>query len=302
MTDHRQILDSLFESLYLVTRERKITYWNDAAESLTGYSAEEMVGTHCYDSPLKHVDKKGNNLCRDGCPLSWAMAHKTKHEDEIFLRHKKGYRIPINVRVSPLYDNNGQVNGASELFRDNTPTGSIADRISELEELAMLDPLTKLANGKFAMSQVEQYLSEMKRYPVKAGVALFKIDGINVLLKRCGKEVFDQLQVITGQTLKSNTRPLDLIARIDEGLFLGLFRNVTDNTLHATCEKMRLLFKQSYFYAEEELISGTISVGGRCLRKEDEYASIISHGMDYLKDCQLEGGDRTKIDIRLIAK
>jgi PAS domain S-box-containing protein/diguanylate cyclase (GGDEF)-like protein len=302
MIDQQQVLDSLFDGLYTVTCDRKITYWNDAAESITGYTADEMIGRHCYDSLLKHVDKEGNNLCRDGCPLSWAIAHRTKHEDEIFLRHKEGYRVPINVRVSPLYDSNGQVVGASELFRDNTPSGSIADRISELEELAMLDPLTKLANEKYAQDQITQYQSEMHRYPIKVGIALFKIDKVNVFRKQYGEEAFKQFQVIAGQTLKRNARPLDLIARIDEGLFLGIFRNVTDNLLHTTCEKMRLLFMQSYFYLDEELVKGTLSAGGRCMRLDDDYSNIINGCMSLLKNCQRSGGNQSKIDIRLVAK
>ncbi len=302
MIDKQQILDSLFDGLYTVTRERKITYWNQSCEKITGYTSDEMVGTHCYDSPLKHVDKDGKNLCRDGCPLSWAIAHRTNHEDEIFLRHKDGYRVPVNVRVAPLYDSTGQVNGASELFRDSTPSGAIADRISELEDLAMLDPLTQLANEKYAKEQIQQYLAEMQRYPIKVGVALFKIDNINVLLKQHGKQAFDQFQVVAGQTLKRNARPLDLLARLDEGLFLGLFRNVSDNPLHMACEKMRLLFMQSYFHVEDELVSGTISAGAHCLRKDDSYDSIIKKCTDHLNFCQKNGGNQTKIDIRFIVQ
>ena len=256
-----------------MTRDRKITYWNEAAEKITGYTSEEMVGTHCYDNYLKHVDGEGNNLCQDGCPLSWAIAHRTKHEDEIFLRHKDGYRVPINVRISPLYDSDSQVSGASEVFRENTPTGLIADRLSELEELAMLDPLTKLANEKYARERIEQNLEEMKRYPIKVGVALFKIDNINVFVKQHGRKIFEQFQQVAGQTLERNSRPLDLIARIDEGLFLGIFRNVSDNFLFATCEKMRLLFIQSYFYLGKEQVSGTFSTGAHCLRVADSYSA-----------------------------
>src|ERR1017187_6433440 len=43
---HAKLLDSLFDGVYFVDAERKITYWNRGSESLTGYSACEAVGKH----------------------------------------------------------------------------------------------------------------------------------------------------------------------------------------------------------------------------------------------------------------
>ena len=91
MFDSQEILDNLFDGVYVVTRNRKITYWNKTAEEITGYSAEELTGTHCFDGTLKHVDENGVNLCHEGCPLAWAMAHRCKHEASLFLPHKDGH-------------------------------------------------------------------------------------------------------------------------------------------------------------------------------------------------------------------
>ena len=44
---HEKLLDGIFDGVYFVDVERKITYWNRGAERLTGYSAGEAVGRHC---------------------------------------------------------------------------------------------------------------------------------------------------------------------------------------------------------------------------------------------------------------
>ena len=39
------LLEAMNEAVYAVDLDRRITYWNAAAEQLTGYKASEVVGT-----------------------------------------------------------------------------------------------------------------------------------------------------------------------------------------------------------------------------------------------------------------
>jgi len=66
---YKNILDSMCDGVYFVDRNRRIIYWNKAAEDLTGYKSSEVTGKHCRDNILVHVDDTGKNLCEEGCPL-----------------------------------------------------------------------------------------------------------------------------------------------------------------------------------------------------------------------------------------
>lgn len=44
---YKNLLDNLYDGVYFVDRERRITYWNKGAEGLTGYMSHEVVGTPC---------------------------------------------------------------------------------------------------------------------------------------------------------------------------------------------------------------------------------------------------------------
>ena len=74
MTDNENfyhtILDNLYDGVYFVDLDRKITYWNKGAERITGYTAGEVVGNRCFDNILMHVDSRGTLLCKDLCPLA----------------------------------------------------------------------------------------------------------------------------------------------------------------------------------------------------------------------------------------
>jgi PAS domain-containing protein len=46
----KRMLDNLFDAVYFTDLQRRIRYWNLAAEDLTGYGAEEVVGKCCADN------------------------------------------------------------------------------------------------------------------------------------------------------------------------------------------------------------------------------------------------------------
>ena len=81
---------------------RKITFWNAAAERITGFSSTEVVGRRCLENILVHVDGNGCEVCKNACPLAATMNDGIAREADLFLQHKSGHRVPVTVRVTPL--------------------------------------------------------------------------------------------------------------------------------------------------------------------------------------------------------
>ena len=80
----KQLMDNLHDGIYCLDSRRTITYWNKAAERLTGYSAQEVLGSKCKDNILMHVDGSGCQLCKDNCPVSHAMASGVPHDGDMY--------------------------------------------------------------------------------------------------------------------------------------------------------------------------------------------------------------------------
>ena len=67
---YERIFENLNDGLYFVNKDRIITYWNKAAERITGFTAAEVMGRTCSDHILTHVDDDGRSLCAGMCPLA----------------------------------------------------------------------------------------------------------------------------------------------------------------------------------------------------------------------------------------
>jgi sigma-B regulation protein RsbU (phosphoserine phosphatase) len=119
----RQILDALADGAYITDVNRKILFWSQAAERITGWLSGDVVGHSCADNILVHVDKDGHSLCgQEHCPLHRSIVTGQPSSEPllIFAQHKQGYRIPVQVSVAPLREPAGKTVGGIEIFRDLT--------------------------------------------------------------------------------------------------------------------------------------------------------------------------------------
>ena len=127
-----ELLNALPDGAYITDVNRKILFWNDAAERITGWRASEVVGRSCQDSLLVHVDKDGNRLCgHDTCPLHRSIVTHQPSEEPllVFAKCKSERRLPVEVSVAPITNANGEVIGgicsAPKPFRTSpSPAGS----------------------------------------------------------------------------------------------------------------------------------------------------------------------------------
>ena len=116
------ILDSLGDGVYVTDLDRRIVYWNESAERITGWQAADLVGRLCFANRLAHIDKDGHRLCgEECCPLHRAIVTGTRSDGHLmFANRKDGLRIPLQATVAPVRNSAGEIIGGVEVFRDLT--------------------------------------------------------------------------------------------------------------------------------------------------------------------------------------
>jgi diguanylate cyclase (GGDEF)-like protein/PAS domain S-box-containing protein len=273
--DYLQLLDHLYDGLYFVDPQRKITFWNRTAEQITGFTAEEVIGSHCYDNILNHVDAEGNSLCENGCPLSKAMEADTNIESEVYLRHKDGHRVPVAVRIRPLPGADGQVMGGIELFQDLSEKTGVLLQLEELRQLALVDGLTGLANRNYFEREIESHLQEQARYGWTFGLLFIDIDNFKQINDNYGHGFGDEVLQMVSRNLKHICRPFDVFGRWGGEEFIGLVRNIEGQELMAIGERLRMLIENSQLQQDNGPVGVTVSVGATLAHVGDTLPGLV---------------------------
>jgi diguanylate cyclase (GGDEF)-like protein/PAS domain S-box-containing protein len=289
---YRRILDNLYDGLYFVDRDRVIQYWNKAAERISGYPAVEVVGKSCADSILTHVDSSGTCLCKGMCPLAMTIADGEAREAEIFMHHKDGHRLPVSVHVNTLTDTDGNVIGGIEIFSDISSIKSIESRIKELEEMALLDNLTRLGNRNYIEKELSIRFEEQKRFGVPFGMLFMDIDHFKNFNDTYGHDLGDRVLRFVADTMRKNSRPFDTIGRWGGEEFIGIMRNVTRHQLEHLGNRLRILTESSYIPWLDDKLHVSISVGATLVRDDDNVDTLLKRADGLLYESKRAGRNR----------
>lgn len=268
------LIDQINDGVYFIDKDHKITLWNKAAERITGFTAEEVIGKKCGDNILNHIDGDGNQLCTTACPLITTLSDYKHREVELYLHHKEGHRIPVLVRTSPYIDKSGECLGGFELFTDISNFSEQERRIEELEKLAMLDTLTEVANRYYLTQQLESSFDEMRRYELPFGVLFFDIDHFKHFNDTYGHDIGDNVLKLISRTIQRNLRPFDLFGRWGGEEFLAIIRNVDELELEQIGNRFRTLISNCFFMVEDTKLEVTVSIGATLCNSSDTPGSI----------------------------
>ena len=127
------ILESMTDGVFTVDINRRInTFFNRAAEEITGFSFQEAVNQFCFDI-LR------SSTCQTNCPLE-----KTLKTGEPVYNHpaviitKAGKELAVSVTTALIRNRLGDVVGALEIFRD----------------LSVIETLRKAVAGRYSLGDM----------------------------------------------------------------------------------------------------------------------------------------------------
>lgn len=292
--DCQEILNDLREGLYFVDKDRGITFWNKGAERITGFSAGEMVGRFCYDNLLQHIDSQGRMLCIEGCPLHETLQDGQPRNAQVFLHHKLGHRVHVEVSIKPLLYN-GEIVGAAESFSDASLNDEPDLSVKELEFLALFDQLTELPNRRYIDTYLEHQFSDFNVLGIPFGLMMLDLDLFKRINDGYGHSTGDDVLRMVSKTFQSALRRNDFIGRWGGEEFVAILRGVTEEELASIARKVCAVTAKSELPHDEEKLSVTISIGATMVRKGDNASAMIKRADEALYRSKNEGRDRVTL-------
>jgi diguanylate cyclase (GGDEF)-like protein/PAS domain S-box-containing protein len=294
---YEKLIDNVQDGVFFINRERKITYWNEGAQILSGYTASEAIGKSCFDEFLGNVEGSDKSISSLTCALTDSSGNGNSSNTEVYLRHKEGYRVPVSVRVMPMRDTEGNVVGWVQILSDVTANRRVEKRVRELEHLAYRDPLTALPNRRYLEMKVEQGLEEHRRFDRPYGLAMFDLDRFKQVNDTYGHGVGDALLKTIAQTLTHGLRPIDIVGRWGGEEFLVLMPDLDAIALGDLAERCRVLIAQSSVDsladASSTRVAVTASIGATVLSHTDSAMATIRRVDELMYQSKRSGGDRT---------
>jgi PAS domain S-box-containing protein len=122
-----EVLSRIPDGLFTTDSELRITYFNPAAEKITGYPATKVVGMYCKDVFRKKI-------CETDCPLKNAYAGGGEiHNREYVITNDEGRKIPIICSTSVFRDESGKIVGGLQIFKDITEIHRMQEKIKKRE-------------------------------------------------------------------------------------------------------------------------------------------------------------------------
>jgi two-component system, NtrC family, response regulator HydG len=108
----RRVADGLPDALFTIDLAGRVTYWNKAAERITGWSAEEALGRDC---SILAGDAVNGCACGVG-PVRCGLVDQGRTAKTCTLRAKDGRLLQIVKNAVPLWAPDGAPVGALETF------------------------------------------------------------------------------------------------------------------------------------------------------------------------------------------
>jgi diguanylate cyclase (GGDEF)-like protein/PAS domain S-box-containing protein len=287
----RVLLDTAFEGVYTVDRERRITYWSSGAEALTGYAASEAVGRFCDVDFLMDQDESECLMCIGNCPFTPALKSGRRVERETSMLHKDGRRVTVSIRVAPLYDDKGEIVAAVQVLSDLSRVKAIERRAVELEQLAFRDFLTALPNRRYTDHKIQQAIEDCNHFGRSYGLLMIDLDNFKHINDAHGHLAGDALLQSIAKNLALGLRSNDMVGRWGGEEFVVIAADASPRILADLAERCRAIIACCAIQWEGTPLSVTGCVGATLIRQQETAFAAVERADALMYMGKKQGGN-----------
>ncbi|HOW86730.1 MAG TPA: sensor domain-containing diguanylate cyclase [Candidatus Aminicenantes bacterium] len=289
------VLSQVQDAVVWLDKDRKIVYWNKAAEEISGREAAGVLGRACFEEPTLFVDYAGIDICRDKCPVAMTLKDGAPRTLDVYLQHKEGFRTPASLRIIPVFKEDGDILGAVETFSGTAPKVTLPLALTELEKMGLVESETGIPSKQYLDMTLATRLEEFQKYNLTFGLVYVDIDNYGKILERYGRFNASKIVRTVARTLYKNIRFFDIVGRWSTEEFLVLLLNIDEGRLDIVANKLRLLVAESYITTETGMLNATVSMGASLVLRYDTVESLVKRGEQLMLHSKWLGKNRVSM-------
>ncbi len=290
------LANCLFDGLVQVDDEGRIVSWNPAAQRITGYPAEGILGRLFQDQPARQVSEAGGGLSDSLVPLLLTVQDGKPREALVYVNHADGYRLTVLVRTVPILDKTRGLVGAFQVFTDNRGLIAAFRAVQRTEETVLFDPLTGIGNRPHIETKVKSAIADFRAGGSPFGILFIDIDHFKDFNDTYGHLVGDKILRIAANTVRQNLRVSDSCGRWGGEEFIALVYDLDPAGLRKVSEKLRETVSQATVHEKDADLGITISIGASLVRQGDTFQSLIDRADHLMYESKRLGRNRVTTD------
>ncbi|MDR3711118.1 MAG: diguanylate cyclase [Capsulimonadaceae bacterium] len=294
------IIDSCSDAVISVDGNGVVVSWNKAAETMTGFLANEMIGRSAAWLLLEHSSVTLQDLIdpviNDG-ESSKVVAKR---------RRRDGSWFDASASVSPICDSTGLITGVAAVVRDITNIKEAEAKLQsyavqleqqrdalsaaneKLEALATLDGLTGLKNHRCMQQSLQEEYHRHQRYGAPLSILMLDVDSFKTFNDAFGHPAGDDVLRAIADILTAACRDTDIVARYGGEEFLVILPNTELEGAVQHAERIRAEIENAAWTKRPI----TVSIGGCHAHRHLSASSLLECADEALYRSKLNGRNR----------
>lgn len=274
----RMFVEQTSDWVIITNRDGNIEYVNNAAEAISGYKKEELIGKN---PKLFKSEMHDSGFYK----RMWEVLFSGNPFVDIFInRNKKGEVFYIHQTIRPLKDKNGNITHFVATGKDVTQLKAMEEK---LNFLAYNDILTGIPNRNSFVERLNREIARSEYKEKLFAVAVINIDRFKYINDTFGPAFGDHILKIAAERISGALRKGDMIACLGGDEFGIVFVDIRRSEDTARIfEKIKKDFLEPIRFKDEEImveLSAGVSFSPNDGKSADELIKNANIGLTKAK-------------------
>ncbi len=256
------VIESTADGIVVTDAAGTISQWNNGAQSLFGYSKEEILQQN-----VRMIFEHQTHLEHDSLDLIGKTI-------ELIGFKKDGTRFPVELSMGTWQMANSAY--YSLIIRDITERKATEEKISNL---VYLDSLTELPNRRLFNDRLESSIDQAAGNGKVLSILYLDLDQFKLINDTYGHQTGDRLLVEASTRIKSCLSKTDTLARLGGDEFIVLLLNADYTKTEAVAQKILGALNEP-FLLNDETVFTTSSIGGSLFPSDGQSPEILVKNAD----------------------